>query len=643
MDDAPSTYNMPSKREEHNTKDDPTQNKESVTTFSERHLHSNMEVLRGRPTYQTAGPDMASTDDSGRDCLAEPAANTTNKDETLIIICTYNMQGFNSNKIGLHKLLESQQIICIQEHWLYTFENSEIGKMSPDFAAAAKSNDHNDNITPQERTRGHGGVAIMWHNDLDKYTKKKKTVDGNNRTNCILLESGSQQLCIINVYMPCRNTHTGDDFEDTLSQLQEIMTKYRPTHHILICGDLNASLHRTPPNQQDKLLERFCKEEKLVFDERLIPEDTFQHHNGLHTAKLDYILCGIESKHLISEAKIHHQANQLNVSDHQPLTCRINVSTSSKNEHISDKPVHKGKPNWKKCDLEIYRNTLKQKLQDTKLESNSLTEITLKLDHFNSTIQEAEKAAFSNKNKSKRKNNTVIWTPAIKEAAGKMKVTTRKWKIAGSPLKPTNELNISRKESKKDFRSLQRQQQAVKRRELYQEITNTHADEQKIFYKLVNHQRKTTSKETDYITVDNTQFLSTENFIEGWQLYFEILSEPKDDPRFIGAYEDQVLEDLNIIEDICTNMDSNIDPISQDHLIEIINNMKRGKAADYAGITAEHFLNAMEEVAPYLTMIVNAILQKREIPPSLKTGILTPILKKGKDKTLPTCNDMYLK
>ena len=230
----------------------------------------------------------------------------------------------------------------------------------------------------------------------------------------------------------------------------------------------------------------------------------------------------------------------------------------------------------------------------------------------------------------------MIWTPAIKEAAGKMKATTRKWKIAGSPLDPSNELNISRKESKKDFRSLQRQQQAVKRRELYQEITNTHADEQKTFYKLVNHQRKTISKVTDYITVDNIEFLSTENIIEGWQLYFERLSEPKDDPRFINAYEDQVLEDHNIIEDICTSMGSNIDPISQDHLIEIINNMKRGKAADYAGITAEHFLNAMEEVAPYLTMIVNAILQKREVPPSLKTGILTPILKKGKDKTLPT-------
>ena len=410
--------------------------------------------------------------------------------------------------------MESHQIICIQEHWLYTFENSEIGKMSPHFAATAKSNDHNDNITPQERTRGHGGVAIMWHNDLDKYIKE--TVEGNNRTNCVLLELGSQQLCIINVYMPCRNTHTGDDFEDTLAQLQEIMTKYRPTHHILICGDLNASLHRTPPNQQDKLLERFCKEEKLLYNERPNPEDTFQHHNGLHTAKLDYILFGVESKHLISEAKIHHQTDQLNVSDHKPLTCRIQIPISRRNEPTQGKTTNRGKPNWKKCDLDIYRNTLKQKLQETKLENNSLAEISLKLDHLHSAIQEAERAAFPNKNNSKRKKNKVIWTPAIKEAIGKMKTATREWKSAGSPLDPSNELNVSRKESKKDFRSLQRQQQAVKRRELYQEITNNHTYEQKTFYKLVNHQRKTTSKETDYITVDNTDFLSTENIIEGW-------------------------------------------------------------------------------------------------------------------------------
>ena len=403
----------------------------------------------------------------------------------------------------------------------------------------------------------------MWHNDLDKYIKE--TVEGNNRTNCVLLEFGSQKLCIINVYMPCRNIHTGDDFEDTLAPLQKIMTKYRPTHHILICGDLNASLHRTPPNQQDKLLERFCKEEKLVYNERPNPEDTFQHHNGLHTAKLDYILFGVESKHLISEAKIHHQTNQLNVSDHKPLTCRIQIPISRWNVHTQGKTTNKGKPNWKKCDLDIYRNTLKQKLQETKLENNSLAEISMELDQLHSAIQEAEKAAFPNKNNSKRKKNKVIWTPAIK--------------------------NISRKESKKDFRSLQRQQQAVKRRELYQEITNNHADEQKTFYKLVNHQRKTTSKETDYITVDNTDFLSTENIIEGWQFYFERLAEPKEDPRFIASYED-----LNIIEDICTSMNSNIDPISQDHLIEIINKMKRGKAADYAGITTEHFLNAMEIV-----------------------------------------------
>ena len=57
-------------------------------------------------------------------------------------------------------------------------------------------------------------------------------------------------------------------------------------------------------------------------------------------------------------------------------------------------------------------------------------------------------------------------------------------------------------------------------------------------------------KKNDYITVDNTDFISTKNIIEGWHLYFERQAEPKQDLRFIATYEDQVLEDLNIIEDI---------------------------------------------------------------------------------------------
>jgi hypothetical protein len=63
--------------------------------------------------------------------------------------------------------------------------------------------------------------------------------------------------------------------------------------------------------------------------------------------------------------------------------------------------------------------------------------------------------------------------------------------------------------------------------------------------------------------------------------------------------------------------------------------LNTGKSADENGIHAEHFRNAKEELAPLLCEIINQIFQDLDIPDSMKSGILTPILKKGKDKNIP--------
>ena len=96
------------------------------------------------------------------------------------------------------------------------------------------------------------------------------------------------------------------------------------------------------------------------------------------------------------------------------------------------------------------------------------------------------------------------------------------------------------------------------------------------------------------------------------------------------------MEDLIVIEDLCTNTEDRIQPTCQETIQRIIKAMKKGKAADCAGITAEHLSLAVEELTPILTSLINAIIEKREIPSQLKTGILTPVLKKGKNKTQPT-------
>ena len=70
-------------------------------------------------------------------------------------------------------------------------------------------------------------------------------------------------------------------------------------------------------------------------------------------------------------------------------------------------------------------------------------------------------------------------------------------------------------------------------------------------------------------------------------------------------------------------------------IIKAIEKLNTGKSADENGIQAEHFRNAKEELVSFIREIINQIFSDLEVPDMLKSGILTPILKKGKDKTIP--------
>ena len=328
---------------------------------------------------------------------------------------------------------------------------------------------------------------------------------------------------------------------------------------------------------------------------------------------------------------------KINVSDHMPVTCKIIFTTQKEKTAIKKtKSAIGGKPNWTRCDVERYRAEVQNNIKDIKLENNTEIEINLKLEELYNAIKKAEEASLPPRKVKTKKNNNLKWTPEIKQAVSKSKAAKRTWREAGSPKDPKHNANITKKNAKKNLRSIQRRQQAIDRQNLYSKISDSHTDQQKLFYQLVNKQRSTKTKSTDYITVENIEYLSTENIIEGWQIYFEKLAEPNMDPRYDQEYEKQVLEDLTVIEDLCYHTKERIQPTCQETIQQIIQKMKKGKAADCAGITAEHLSLAIEELTPILTNIINAIIKKREIPSQLKTGILTPVLKKGKNKTLPT-------
>lgn len=70
-------------------------------------------------------------------------------------------------------------------------------------------------------------------------------------------------------------------------------------------------------------------------------------------------------------------------------------------------------------------------------------------------------------------------------------------------------------------------------------------------------------------------------------------------------------------------------------VVEILNSYK---ACDEYWIYAEHLNNCKNIIAPNLTRTFNKFLELRKVPEVFKTGILFPVLKKGKDPTMVNSN-----
>ena len=65
-----------------------------------------------------------------------------------------------------------------------------------------------------------------------------------------------------------------------------------------------------------------------------------------------------------------------------------------------------------------------------------------------------------------------------------------------------------------------------------------------------------------------------------------------------------------------------------------IQKLNSGKSPDEYGLCAEHFKFGKDIISEHITPVFNQILEQKSVPASLKTGILTPVIKKDKDSCL---------
>ena len=116
------------------------------------------------------------------------------------------------------------------------------------------------------------------------------------------------------------------------------------------------------------------------------------------------------------------------------------------------------------------------------------------------------------KNSDKKKR---LWSSDLQRASADSKRAHFQWKQAGKPA-PEHPLSLQRKVLKKQLRTLQRQQQSEYRSSIFNNIMEANTSNRKLFYSLVNRQRKDGRSSLGRLVVDDVQLTTDEAIREGW-------------------------------------------------------------------------------------------------------------------------------
>ena len=250
-----------------------------------------------------------------------------------ITVAALNVKNIKTNKVYIEQILKSIDILCIQEHWPFSFELGLLNSGSPTHRCHNKAVDDNDPVSPAGPPHGYGGVGIFYRSNWS--LNVIELPDGGNRV-CVIEVQAENPILVICTYLPSRkylkkDSSSGDptEFMSTLDQLQEIIQAYENTNTILLCGDIISSLLKRHGNPQDQMLHDFVLQLELSSHQGGTP--TFFHGNGRDNSEVDYLLTKCEQNMILKPTTVAENSSS-NLFDHTMLSGDIKWTLNLK-EH----------------------------------------------------------------------------------------------------------------------------------------------------------------------------------------------------------------------------------------------------------------------------------------------------------------------
>ena len=245
---------------------------------------------------------------------------------------TWNCRGLNTAEPYLSDLAATNDIIIIQEHWLWLHNLCKLDRLLEGFSAHGCSDKRLTENCDPSLNKGYGGIAILWRRHLP--VMPITAIQSDRIIGIQLSLNDSTSLAIIGVYLPSSN-HSIPEFSDYLVDLESIISFLQTSGPVLIMGDFNAHLGNLGCERNHDITYQVGK---LLFDvidrcglyvasqSILACGEKYTYAQGLYTTTVDYCLIDSGYAHLINSCTTLPPM-ALNLSDHLPISISLDTST----------------------------------------------------------------------------------------------------------------------------------------------------------------------------------------------------------------------------------------------------------------------------------------------------------------------------
>ena len=538
-------------------------------------------------------------------------------------VTSINTQGLKSNSEYLSSLLDTNDIIFVCEHWL---SNAE------EVLAENLSNRHYVKFTPAEKGpngRPYGGNCFL----VSKKLKNTKIVHEDSNILAMQFKCNNVNMLIIGLYLTCyRDQSSIEKYSSQLNTISGIIEMYVDECEIMIVGDYQAfpsdiydttSRNSTKRNPLSPLLCSFVQEHSLELIDVTRgsgPTFSYQHKTLPNQSYVDHV-CVLQDSSLDVDSCVVHPLEGNNISDHQPVTTKLLFSNDPSLTSIVEEDITKygnfiPKSYWKKPDfIESYQRHLTSKM--------SSCETDISPDKLHDVLLESAKAAYEATAKTpKHPFSKSWWTPELTTCKNILSQHFNIWRDEGFPRDVENlsfnRYRMARNNFRKAIKAAQNKIVFTK----YMKINSLKNSDPRKYWNNLRKLKDANQRRPFIINNKQSNQDITNEFADHFNTLLNIprtaINEsPRPLPEGPG---DSILIETNDVR-------------------SAIESLKKDKACDTFGISAEHLIYADNELlVMYLCDFYMDLFTEGDTPECLSLTTLLPFVKSYK-KSLKSANN----